>query len=401
MTNAHPHRIDRVILLVGVAAAMVGLGMITALLAELQEKFGFEDWGLGLITGASFVTAFLSYMFLSKYSDRGHARLMLLLGGGVSALGLIWVAAAGSLWTFVAARAFLGLGEGMFIPAARRIVLDWNPTEPGRELGTVHAAAVSGFILGPALGAVLAGPFGLSIPFLIPAAAILLALPLVARISTAAVATTQSEGPFREVLRRPLVLSGILIGASSYFAIGALDTVWARLMTDRGASTTFIGFSFTLIVLPLAVLAPAGGRLADRIDPRLVGIVASLAVVPIFASYGWLATPGLIAIAGSLHSLLMAGVNPAAAAAVARGSPPEFVARGQGALDASGFVFAAVAAVAMGALYGSLGPGPSITIMAAVVLVLVLLAFWVSRHELQPPPISVRTAEERVVGQAR
>ncbi len=383
MTAPHPsHRIDRFILLLGVAAAMVGLGMITALLAELQDEFGFEDWGLGLIAGASFVTAFFSYLLLSRFSDRGHARLMFVLGGGVAAFGLVWVAIAGSLWTFVAARALLGLGEGMFIPAARRIVLDWNPSQPGRELGAVHAAAVAGFIAGPALGGLLAEPFGLSLPFLIPAGAIVLAMPLVARINPAPIVQVESEGSFREVLRRPMVLSGLLIGASSYFAIGAVDTVWARLLADRGASTLFIGISFTVIVLPLALLAPAGGRLADRVDPRLVGIGASVAIVPIFAAYGWLGSPVLISIVGAAHSTLMAGVNPSAAASVARGSPPEFVARGQGALDASGFVFAAVSAISMGILYGWVGPGWSITIMAIVVLFLASAAWWVSRHEL-------------------
>jgi MFS family permease len=381
--NRRTHRLDRAILLLGVAAAMVGLGMITALLAEIQEEYGFEDWGLGLIAGASFATAFVSYLFLSKYSDRGHARLMFVGGGAIAALGLVWVAIAGSLWTFVGARALLGLGEGMFIPAARRIVLDWNPDEPGRELGTVHAAAVAGFIAGPAIGALLAEPFGLSIPFLVPAVGMLVAMPLVLRISPAPIRFPGGEGSMREVLRRPMVLSGLLIGSSSYFGVGAIDTVWARLLSDRGASTTFIGISFTLIVLPLAFLAPLGGRLADRTDPRVVGIAASIAIVPVFSSYGWLEAPMVIAAAGAIHSALMAGVNPAAAASVARGSPPEFVARGQGALDASGYVFAAVAAGLTGVLYGSLGPGWSITIVAAITLVLALLSYWVSRHELR------------------
>jgi MFS family permease len=362
---------------------MIGMGMITALLAAIQAEYGFADWGLGLIMGASFIAAFFAYMGLSRYSDRGYARSMFILGGVVAAAGLVWVAVAGSLWEFVVARAMLGLGEGMFIPAARRIALDWNPGEPGRELGTIHAAAVSGFVLGPLVGAVLAEPFGLSIPFLLPAAVIALALPLVSRITPAPIEHTESPGSFLTVLRRPMVLSGILLGASEFAAIGAIDTIWARLLTDRGASTAFIGISLTIMVLPLAVLAPAGGRISDRRDPRVVGVVGSIAIVPIFALYGWLVAPVAIAVAGGVHSVLMAAVNPAAATAVARGSPPEFIARGQGMLDALGFIFSAVAAVAMGVMYGAFGPQVSATAMAIAVGALVLAAYWVSRKELR------------------
>jgi len=381
--NPTSHLIDRAVLLVAVASAMIGTGMITALLAEIQTEYGFADWGLGLITGSSFIAAFFAYMWLSRYSDRGYARAMFISGGLVAAAGLLWVAVAGSLWGFVIARGMLGLGEGMFIPAARRIALDWNPAEPGRELGTIHAAAVAGFVVGPLAGALLAGPFGLSIPFLIPAAAIILSLPLVARITPAPIPRSAAPGPFRAVLRRPMVLSGILLGASEFAAIGAVDTIWARLLTDRGASRTFIGVSLTMMVLPLAVLAPAGGRLSDRRDPRLVGLIGSMAIVPVFSLYGWLVAPIGIAFAGGVHSVLMAAVNPSAAVAVARGSPPEYIARGQGMLDALGFIFSAGAAMTMGFTYDRYGPGVSATTMAAAIAGLVFAAYWVSRKELR------------------
>ena len=190
----------------------------------------------------------------------------------------------------------------------------------------------------------------------------------------------------RAVLRRPMVLSGILLGASEFAAIGAVDTVWARLLTDRGASTTFIGVSLTMMVLPLAVLAPAGGRLSDRRDPRVVGLVGSEVILPVFALYGWLVAPIAIAVAGAVHSVLMAAVNPAAATAVARGSPPEFIARGQGMLDALGFIFSAIAAVVMGFTYDLYGPGISATTMAIAIGGLVFAAYWVSRKELGTAP---------------
>ena len=51
-------------------------------------------------------------------------------------------------------------------------------------------------------------------------------------------------------------------------------------------------------------------------------------------------------------------------------------------MDALGFIFSAIAAVAMGFMYGAFGPQVSATAMAIGLGILVLAAYWVSRKEL-------------------
>ena len=89
---------------------------------------------------------------------------------------------------------------------------------------------------------------------------------------------------------------------------------------------------------------------------------------------------------GVPHFFPGAAVNPAAATAVARGSPVEFITRGQGMLDALGFIFSAIAAFAMGFMYGAYGPGVATTAMAIAIGVLVVAAYMVSRKELHASP---------------
>jgi MFS family permease len=69
-----------------VAANTVGLGVIIALLADLQEKYDLPTSGLGLVAGAAFITAFIGYVWLSRYADRGHAKTMLIVGTLVGAV---------------------------------------------------------------------------------------------------------------------------------------------------------------------------------------------------------------------------------------------------------------------------------------------------------------------------
>ena len=172
-SRAMPARpVDRAVLLVAVGASTLGLGMITTLLADLQDQFGFDDWGLGVITASSFVTAFVAYLGFSRYADRGYARTMLVAGGLIGAAAMVWIGQATELWAFALARAMVGLAEGIFVPAARRVALDWDPHRPGRALGTVLSATIIGFVLGPVFGALLAEAFGLSAPFYLAAAVI-------------------------------------------------------------------------------------------------------------------------------------------------------------------------------------------------------------------------------------
>ena len=90
--NTEPRRVDQVILHLAVAANTIGLGVIIALLADLQKEYDLPTAGLGLVAGAAFVTAFIGYVWLSRYADRGHAKTMLIAGTLVGALALVMAA---------------------------------------------------------------------------------------------------------------------------------------------------------------------------------------------------------------------------------------------------------------------------------------------------------------------
>ena len=143
-----------------------GVGLIFPVLAEFQDRYGFSALGLGLISAASFVSALVSGLLLAQLADRGRARMLLVGGLVLSALGLLWFAAGSELWHFVGARVLEGFGAGVYFPAARRVVTADDPASAGHELGVLAAAEHGGFLLGPAVGAVLAQAVSLPAPFL-------------------------------------------------------------------------------------------------------------------------------------------------------------------------------------------------------------------------------------------
>lgn len=350
-----PRRVDQVILHLAVAANTIGLGVIIALLADLQTEYDLPTAGLGLVAGAAFLTAFIGYVWLSRYADRGHAKTMLVVGTLVGSMALILAAFATDLWSLVFARAMLGLAEGAFVPAARRVVLDWSPTRPGEVLGRVLAASVAGFALGPVIGALLADRFGLRVPFLVPAAVLLMAVPVVTRLRAPEPAPVIEERSFVSLLGNRLVMAGVIFAAIEFSTLGAFDAVWARLLADQGASTVFIGVSFTLMATPLIFLAVRFGRLVDRKGSVLVATFGIVAIAPAVVSYGWLSSAVALGAAGIVHAVGSSAIGPAAAALVAEGSPSDMVARGQGLLEAVGFLAAAAFALPTGWAYETIG----------------------------------------------
>ena len=72
--------------------AMAGVSSVFALLAELQKRYDLPTSSLGWIGGAAFIAALITQLSISRYADRGHARLVLRVGVIASAAGLLWFA---------------------------------------------------------------------------------------------------------------------------------------------------------------------------------------------------------------------------------------------------------------------------------------------------------------------
>jgi MFS family permease len=342
-------------LLIVSATVTVGFGAIFALLPDYQRELHFRPWGLGVAVAASFLAGFVAQVALSRYADRGFGRAMLIGGVLVSVGGLLWLALAHHLVELVGARIVLGLGEGAFVPAARRVVIERNPQEVGAALGRLSSFTVGGFLLGPPIGAVIADAFGLRAPFFLLAALLACALPVVLRMRVPAVAGVSPRRALRILLASRGIRAGLLLGATLYVPIGVYDSLWARFLEDRGATRLFVALSLTIFAAPIAVLAPLGGRISDRYGPLRVGAICAVCTVPFVTAYGFVKTPILLACIAFVHSIFDSGSTPAGQAAVANASPPELVAAGQGLYEATGLVIAAASAAVAAPLYGRWG----------------------------------------------
>lgn len=355
------------------ALMSLGYGSVFTLLADIRDRFGFSDGAVGMIAFAGLVTGVFSQLFLSRYSDRGHAILMMRLGIAAATIGMAWMVLAHPLWQWITARLLLGLGSGMVGPAIRRIVITRSPHHVGSNLGRQTAFDVAGFVIGPALGAGLAQAYGLRAPFIVLAVAYAIAIVLVGRIRDDHVATETASRQMRTLVRLPAVQSALLAAIAFYLTIGMFEALWAILLRDHGAATWLIGVTLSVFTLPMVVFAPRGGAIAQRRGPMVVVSVSiTVAALATFA-YGvsplWL----IIAVSG-VHAVADAFTMPANQVAVAMASPPEQLAVGQGLLGAIGLAVAAFAALVGAAVYDAFGREVIFTATAVLMLVCLLLA---------------------------
>lgn len=353
----------------------MGVGVIISLLADIQDRFGFPTWSLGMLAGIAFTFTLGANLWLAPLADRGWERALIVGGAVLSILSMLWMAAAPTiLWQWTAARALLGLGEGALVSSARRVMLSWDPGEHGKALSSLMVAVMGGFLIGPLIGAVLNG-FDPRLPFLAPAAAGAGLLPFLIFIRPGEYERAPVRLNRRSLIGRPGFLAALLLAAAPWLMIGVMDAVWARFMTDLGAGTLMIGAGFLSLALPSIFITPLSGRLADRMNPLKLAFTAAVIELPLVAVFGWADSIAALLVLGALHSACWSFVTPPGQAAVARAAPDGQAAEAQGIVEAYGLMLAGIGAFAASPVYGAAGPSVLFPAAAAVMAVTPLAVF--------------------------
>jgi predicted MFS family arabinose efflux permease len=208
------------------------------------------------------------------------------------------------------------------------------------------------------VGALLVGPFGVRIPFLVCGAFALVALLALARRSLPR--PPISEHPHRlglDLLRLREMQVGVLLTMALFFPVGMYDAILDRYMTDRGASNVLIGIGFLLYGIPFALLATFGGRLADRHGAFRMSMISLILVVPLTAVYGVLTAPLVITAMFAFEGAAQALGVPASQTFVAQAAPVGRASAAQGLSGAMNLLGATASAFAGPAVYGAWGAG--------------------------------------------
>ena len=146
-----------VILLV-VAIDLIGFGIIIPFLPFYAESFGASPQRVTMLMAVFSLAQFIAAPFWGALSDKYGRKIIICITLLGSIIAYLFLSFASSLLTLFIARAMAGFMAGN-ISAAQAYIADITTKENRtKAMGLFGAAFGVGFILGPAIGGILAGP---------------------------------------------------------------------------------------------------------------------------------------------------------------------------------------------------------------------------------------------------
>ncbi|WP_039058043.1 multidrug efflux MFS transporter MdtG [Enterobacter sp. Bisph1] len=255
------------------------------------EQLGITDPGAlnmwsGLVFSITFLFSAVASPFWGGLADRKGRKIMLLRSALGMAIVMALMGLANNVWQLLMLRALLGLLGG-FVPNANALIATQIPrNKSGWALGTLSTGAVSGALLGPMAGGLLADSWGLRMVFFITASVLFLCflLTLVCIRENFTPVTRREMLHFKEVfasLKNPrlvlsLFITSLIIQVSTG-SIAPILTLYVRELAGNVSNIAFISGMIASVPGVAALLsAPRLGKLGDRIGPEKILIVALL-----------------------------------------------------------------------------------------------------------------------------
>jgi MFS family permease len=306
---------------------LVGFGIVMPILPFYAREFGADATTLGFLLMVYAAAQFVCAPLWGWLSDRiGRRPVMLVTVAGTS-LSLLALGLAGSLeWLFLAR--ILGGCFAANIGVASAYIADvTGEDERTRWMGMLGASFGVGFVLGPAIGGLLA-PYGYGVPMLVAAGLAALnfgqAVFVLREPPSHAQSERSAEAGRLAVLRDPMIRWLCLSNLLFSIAVTQLETVFAFFMMDR-FSYDAREVAFVLVGMAVVMGGIQGGgmkALSARFSERalvfagtlllalaFLGIPESASVALLLAPLG-LAAGGRAVVQPSLLSLVSVAADP-------------------------------------------------------------------------------------------
>jgi len=274
---------------------MVGTSMVNPILPlYAQSEFQMDAQVITLLITVFFAAQFLAGPFIGRLSDQRGRLPILLISQIGTVIAFLMIGFAQSAAVLFFARALDGVTGGNIV-VAQAYVTDIMPERRRTEaLGYTMAAFGLGFIVGPAVGGLLASLFGPHVPFLFAAAAALATvlltwLTLEESLSAEDKARNRGSGAAQlrpaELLRNAPLVAVMIVSFMSRFGMGLLIGAFALfaeavIFRSHEFETISLGVGLMLMVVGLGqfvtqifILPAALKRLSDP-PILLIGLVA-------------------------------------------------------------------------------------------------------------------------------
>lgn len=255
----------------------------------------------GLVFSITFLFSAIASPFWGSLADRRGRKLMLLRSALGMGIVMVLMGMAQNIWQFLALRAVLGLLGG-FIPNANALIATQVPRHrSGWALGTLSTGGVSGALIGPLIGGLLADQYGLRPVFFITATVLFICFLLTLFCVREQFTPVQKKDMLhaRQVfasLKSPkLILSLFITTMIIQIATGSIAPILTLYVRELAGNISNLAFVSGLIasVPGVAALmsAPRLGKLGDRIGPERILVFMLVISVLLLIPMAFVQTP--------------------------------------------------------------------------------------------------------------
>lgn len=382
---------------------LIGFGLVIPLLPFYAERFNASPQTVTVLLATYSLAQMITAPIWGRLSDRVGRRPVLMVSMGVAALAYLWLGFADALWMLFAARALGGACAGNIAAANAYIADVTTPENRARGMGMIGAAFGLGFIIGPALGGVVAGnnlaTADLRSPGLIACALSLIAFLGVLFVLKESLAQGRAPRPrkgriaaLRDALARKTLARLLLIFFLAILAFGGMEAVFALwAMAQFGWGPEQIGYIFTYVgVLSAVMQGGLIGRLAARFGEEKL-LISGLSLIAL----GLLAIPlahdlPVLIVAVSCLALGMGAMQPSLNSLISRRAGAEEQGEVMGVAQSIASLSRVLGPLLAGVLFAGLGRDAPFLAGMALVIVAALLGFGIPPAE---PAAQPRAAE--------
>lgn len=280
----------------------------------VKDELGGTDTTVGLVVGAMAIGAVAARPVIGYLGDRHGRRLLLIIGGIVSAIAVLGLLIVDDIGVLFLLRVVYGVGQGAFFVGATTLAVDLaEPDRRGEATSYIFVALHFGSGLGPLVGEWASETWSFDTAWVIAAAGSAIAALLAFTIPRPAEHSIDL-GPTRIRLFHPnAVLPGMILGIGIIGFVGynAFVPLYADEIGVETIAPLFMVASFTIVTIRFF-----GAKLPDQLGPLRGGTVALIGMATGLAIIGFLdSTAGLYAgtvVLSSGTALLLPSLVPAA-----------------------------------------------------------------------------------------
>lgn len=380
---------------------LIGFGLVIPLLPFYAERFSASPQEVTALMATFSLVQVLAAPVWGRLSDRVGRRPVLMVSMAAASLAYLWLGFANALWMLFAARALAGACAGN-IAAAQAYIADVTPPEKrARGMGMIGAAFGIGFIIGPALGGLLAGNnlatadlrspgLAASVLSLTAFFGVLLVLKESLPRGLALAPRKGRIAALRDALGHKTLARLLVIFFLATVAFGGMEATFALwAMAQFGWGPEQVGYIFAYVGV-LSALMQGGliGRLTARFgEEKLLvcglGLIAlGLLMIPLARSLP------LVVVAVSFLAIGMGAMQPSLNSLISRRAGAAEQGEVLGVAQSVGSLSRVLGPLAAGALFAGLGRGSPFLAGMALVIVAVVLGLGIPPAEpvVQPRP---------------